>query len=164
MLILDLSCASVIRHGLQFVGSHLVRYSRVVHIQCTVLSYLLDSDLLGGAISIEEVVYCSCLWGDSPVDSIGRFLLPAFVDGIDRVVHCLVGTRCLLCTDNIIDTGKAHYPCLFISHNKVLAGLVGIDASILIHDKVAILNMHIDFIPFRASECSSTECSVLVLT
>ena len=57
MLILDLSGACVVRHGLQFVGSHLVGHSRVVHIECAVLAYLLDSDLLGVAISIEEVVY-----------------------------------------------------------------------------------------------------------
>ena len=53
MLILDLSSACVVRHALQFVGRHLVRYARVVHIQRAVLAYLLDSDLLGVAISIE---------------------------------------------------------------------------------------------------------------
>ena len=163
MLILDLSSAGVVRHALQFVGRHPVGYARVVHIECAVLAYLLDSDLLGIAISIEEIVHCSHLRCDSPVDSVGCFLLPAFVDGIDRFAHCIVGTRGLLGTDNVVNAGEAHDARLVVTHDEVLTGLVGVDTSLLIHDKVAILDMHFDVLPFRPTESGATERSVLVL-
>ena len=163
MLILDLSSACVVRHALQFVGRHLMGYARVVHIECAVLAYLLDSDLLGVAISIEQVIYCSRLWGDSPVDSVGCFLLPAFVDGIDRFVHCVVCARGLLGTDNVIYACEAYDARLVVTHDEVLTGLVGVDTPLLIHDKVAILDMHFDVLPFRTTESGTTERPVLVL-
>ena len=163
MLILDLSSACVVRHALQFVGRHPVGHSRVVHIECAVLAYLLDSDLLGVAISIEQVIYCPHLRGDSPVDSVCRFLLPSFIYGIDRFAHCIVGTRGLLGTDNVVNAGEAHDARLVVTHDEVLTGLVGIDTSLLIHDKVAILDMYFDVLPFRTTESGTTERPVLVL-
>ena len=163
MFVLYLAGACVIRHALQFVGRHLVGYARVVHIECAVLAYLSDSDLLGIAISIKEVVHCSRLRGDSPVDSVGRFLLPSFIYGIDRFAHCIVGTRRLLGIDNVVNAGEAHDARLVVTHDKVLTGLVGIDTSLLIHDKVAILDMHFDVLPFRPTEGGTTERPVLVL-